>query len=65
MTCLTRVFDIFWGLTLTPPGIEVLDARKLGLSDVLGRTHYALRSEQLPYQAVMQDALGGAAVELF
>ena len=24
---------------MTPPGIEVLDGRKLGPSDVLGRTH--------------------------
>jgi hypothetical protein len=30
------------GLPLTPPGMEVLDGRKLGISDVLGRTHYPL-----------------------
>ena len=34
------VFNIFLGLPLTPPGIEVLDGRKLGPSDVLGSTHY-------------------------
>ena len=28
---------IFWGLPLTPPGIEALDGRKLGPGDVLGR----------------------------
>ena len=27
------------GLPLTPPGIEVLDGRKLGPSDVLGHMH--------------------------
>jgi hypothetical protein len=33
---------IFEGLPLTPPGIEVLDGRKLGPSDVLGHSHYPL-----------------------
>ena len=36
---------------MTPPGIEVLDGRKLGPSDVM--------------QSVRQDALDGAAVEHF
>ena len=41
--------------SLTPPGIEVLDGRKLDPSDVLGRSHYfRSEEEQLPYQAVMQ-----------
>ena len=68
-----------------------MDGRKLGPSDVLGRTHYLffiylpailpgkltenkfsfaattwgwrLEAEQLPYQAVMQPALDGAAVD--
>jgi hypothetical protein len=69
MTRVAGVFGNFKGLSLTPPGIEVLDGRKLGPGDVLGRnTHCcALRSEveQLPFQAVIQpDALDGAAVEL-
>ena len=42
MTRVAGVFDNFLGLPLTPPGIEVLDGRKLGPSDVLGRTHYPL-----------------------
>ena len=32
----------FLGRPLTLPGIEVLDGRKLGPSDVLGLTHYPL-----------------------
>jgi hypothetical protein len=42
MTRVAGVFGNFWCLPLTPPGIEVLDGRKLGPSDVLGRTHYPL-----------------------
>ena len=42
LTRVAGVFDNFWGPSLTPPGIEVLDDRKLGPSDVLGRTHYPL-----------------------
>ena len=37
------VYDLGnWSLPLTPPCIKVLDGRKLGPSDVLGRTHYLL-----------------------
>ena len=39
---LDRVSDNFMGFPLTPPGIEALDCRKLGLSDVLGRSRYPL-----------------------
>jgi hypothetical protein len=51
------------------PGIEVLDGRELGHSDVLGRKHYpcsALQSdaEQLPYQAVMHPVKMLAMVQL-
>ena len=43
MTRVDGVFVNFQGLPLTPPGIEVLDGRKLGPSDVfIGR--YALPS---------------------
>ena len=38
MTRVSGIFDNF----LTPPGIEVLDGRKLGPSDVLGLSHYPL-----------------------
>ena len=38
MTRVAGVFDTFLGLPLTPPGIEVLDSRKLGPSDVLGQS---------------------------
>ena len=54
MTRVAGVFAIFWGIPLTPPGIEVLDGRKLGPGDELGCTHYPLKwAEQLPYQAGM------------
>ena len=42
MSRVAGVFDNFLGLPLTPAGIEVLDGRKLGPSDVQGRTHYPL-----------------------
>ena len=42
MTRVAGVFDNFHGLPLTPPGIEVLDGRKRGPSDVLGRSHHHL-----------------------
>jgi hypothetical protein len=56
-----------------PPGIEVLDGRKLCPRDVLGRTHYPLsclvgggRAVAIPgSDANSQDALDGAAVEPF
>ena len=67
MTGVAGVFNNFQGLPLTPPGIEVLDGRKL---DVLGRLHTlcsALRSEaeQLPYQAVMQPVGMLSMVQLY
>jgi hypothetical protein len=40
MTWVAGVFDIFKGLPLTPIGIEVLDGRELGPSDVLVSMHY-------------------------
>ena len=40
MTRVAGVFDNIHGLPLTPPGIEVLDGRKLGPGDVLGRSQY-------------------------
>ena len=45
MTRVAGVFDHFQGLPLTPPGIEVLDGRKLGPRDVLGRTHKVIQSD--------------------
>ena len=39
MTSVAGVFDHFQGLPLTPPGIEVLDGRKLDPGDVLSRQH--------------------------
>ena len=42
MNKVAGVFDNLQGLLLTPPGIEVLDGRKLGPSDVLGRSHYPM-----------------------
>ena len=42
MTRVAVVFDNFYGLPLTPAGIEVLDFRKLGPIDVLGHSHYPL-----------------------
>ena len=42
MTRVAAVYGNFYGLPLTPPGIEVLDGRKLVPCDVLGRTHYTL-----------------------
>ena len=73
MTRVAGVFDNFQGLPLTPPGIEVLDGRKLCPSDVLGRSHYLLwrltvrcRAVAIPGgDATGQDALDGAAVEPF
>lgn len=73
MTRVAEVFDNFQGLPLTPPGIEVLDGRKLGPSNVLGRTHYPLQCLAVRGQAVSipgsdatsQDALDGAVVEPF
>ena len=63
------------GLPLTLPGIEVLDGRELGPSDVLGCRHYwAVRiCSAVGFQAVAipsgdaasQDGLDVAAVELF
>ena len=54
-------------------GIEVLDGRNLGPSDVLGRTHYPLYCLAVGGRAVAilgsdatrQDALDGAAIEPF
>ena len=43
MNWVAGVLDIFQGIPLTLPGIEVLDDRQLGPSDVLGRTHYTLQ----------------------
>ena len=68
MTRVAGVFDHFWGLTLTPPGIEVLDGMELGPSDALGRTHYSLYRLTVGRQgsdATSQNALDGAAVEPF
>ena len=42
LTGVGGVFDNFYGLPLTPRSIKVLDGRKLGPGDVLGRTHYPL-----------------------
>ena len=42
MAWIAGVFDNCLGLPLTPPGIEVLDGRELGPSDVLGCTHHPL-----------------------
>ena len=39
---MTGVAGVFEGLPLTSPGIDVLDGKKLVLSDVLGRTDYHL-----------------------
>ena len=54
------------GLPLTPPDIEVLDGRKLGLSDVSTILCSELQSdaEQLPYQAVMQPVKMLSMVQL-
>ena len=38
----TRQCHSFYDIHLKPPGIEILDGKKLGPSDVLGRTHYSL-----------------------
>jgi hypothetical protein len=66
MTRVAGVFDIFDGLPLIPPGIEVLDGGKLGPGDVLGRTHYPLLCLAVGGRAVaIPDALEGAAVEPF
>ena len=58
---------IFRAFPLTLPGIEVLDGRKLGPSDVLGHSHYPLlggRAVAIPgSDTTSQDALDGAAVE--
>ena len=43
MTRVAEAFANFLGLPLTPPGIKVLDGRKLSPSDVLGSTHYPLK----------------------
>jgi hypothetical protein len=71
MTGVAGVFETF--RALTPPGIEVLDGRKLGPSDVLGLTNYPLLCLAVRGRAVVilgsdatsQDALDGAAVEPF
>ena len=52
MTWVTGDSDTFMGFPLTQPIIQVLDGRKLGPGDVMGRTQYPL-----------QDALDGAAVK--
>ena len=73
MTRVAGVFDNYQGLPLTPPGIEVLDGRKLCPSNVLSRTHYPLqclavggRAVAIPgSDATSQDALDGAAVKPF
>ena len=73
MTWVAGVFDNLKGLTLTPPGIEVLNGTKLGPSYVLSRSHYPLsclvvgdRAVAIPgSNATRQDALDGAAVESF
>ena len=52
---------IFFGLPLTLPGIEVLEGKELGPSDVLGCLSVAIQSAD----AASQDTLNGAAVELF
>ena len=59
MTSMAGVFHNFQGVPLTPPGIEVLDGRKLTPSDVLDSLHYPMlcvrsEAEQLPYQAMIQ-----------
>ena len=67
------VFDIFYGLFLTPPGVEVLNGRQLCPSDVLGRTHYPLKCLTVGGRAIAvpgsdatcQDALDVAVVEPF
>ena len=54
------------GPSSIPPGIEVLDGRKLGPSDVLGRKHYLLYYLAIGgSDATSQDANDGAAVEPF
>ena len=71
MACVAGVFEKMLGLPLTPPGIEVLDGREHGASDVLGRPHYPLWYLAVGCQAVAipsgdaasQDALNGAAVK--
>ena len=73
MTWVTEVSDDFMGFPLTPPIIQVLDGRKLGPSDVLGRMCFPLYHLKVRCRAVAipggdatgQDALDGAAVELF
>ena len=59
---------------MTPPGIEVLDGRELGHSDVLIRTRHPLykrlaggcQAVAVPIDyAASQNSLNGAAVELF
>ena len=69
MTWVTGVFDNFLGLPLTPSGIEVLDGREFG---PVMYWPYALpsvvlcRAVAIPSgDATHQDALIGAAVELF
>jgi hypothetical protein len=66
MTRAAEVFGNILDLLLTPPNIEVLDGRKPGPGDVLGRTHYPLSclAEQLPYQAVMQPVRMLSMVQL-
>ena len=42
MTRVAGVLGNVLGLPLTPPGTELLDGRKLGPSDVLGRANYPM-----------------------
>ena len=42
MTRVARVFGNSLGIPLTPPGIDVLEGRKLGPNDVLDCTHSPL-----------------------
>ena len=73
MTRVAGVSDNFSGLPLTQPGIEVLDGRRLGPSDVLGRMHYPMqclavrgRAVAIPgSDATRQGALDGAAEKPF
>ena len=65
MTRVAGVLDHFLGLPLTPPGIEVLDGRKLGPSDVLGRTYYPLVPRRPSSCHTRQRYNHGAAVEPF
>ena len=69
MTRVAGDFGNFLGLALTPPGIEVLDGRKLAPMIYWAvRTTLCsalqLEAEQLPYQEVMQQVRMLSIVQL-